>query len=338
MLLRTRRGRLRLKMQALREERSRGLVRRALFRFELWTEPASLLRPRSYANVKLWAFSVFECLVCLVCVMISAGLIFRVAGIASIAALVSGPVCAAAFLQPPGEGQIILATTFDMSDRFFDANGRLRPVGDYRKFELQAYGEYGVKDWLTLIAAPAWSQARSSMPGSGRSDGIARMEAGARVRLWQGALIEGQTSVFSFQTSVRAPFMTERLTAPFVRREVFETDVRVMFGQTFKLGAFASFVSLEAAYRTRAGAADEWRADATLGVHFSERWLLLAQTFNIFAGRYETIAPRRSHKGQISAVYRINERWSLQAGAYHIPVGRNVARESGALAGVWRRF
>lgn len=266
----------------------------------------------------------------------------RIFGVVTmVVGLISGLTLSAragAFLQPPGQGQIIVTTAFDFSDRFFDASGRLRPVGDYRKFELQAYGEYGATDWLTLIAAPAWSRAAALTPGGNRSDGIARLEAGARVRLWQGRLIEDQASIVSFQMTFRAPFARASVFAPFIRNEVFETDARLMFGQNFKLGSFSAFTSLEAGYRTRAGAANEWRADATLGVNVSESWLVLLQTFNIFAGRYSAIAGHRSHKGQISAVYRIDERWSLQAGAYHVLAGRNVAQETGLLAGVWRRF
>ena len=69
--------------------------------------------------------------------------------------VVSAPAAlAGAWTLPQGEGQLIATGTFTTGDRAYDARGRLVPVADYRKFELTAYMQYGVFDWLTAIAAP----------------------------------------------------------------------------------------------------------------------------------------------------------------------------------------
>jgi hypothetical protein len=54
-----------------------------------------------------------------------------------------------AWLMPPGEGQVIAYTAFSESNRAFDDQGHLIPVPAYKKFELGAYVEYGVTNWLT---------------------------------------------------------------------------------------------------------------------------------------------------------------------------------------------
>ena len=78
----------------------------------------------------------------------------------------NGRLRAGAWLMPPGEGQIIASTAFSGSARAFDANGRLIPVPSYDKFELGAYLEYGLTDWLTVIAAPAYDSIKQPAPAA----------------------------------------------------------------------------------------------------------------------------------------------------------------------------
>lgn len=242
----------------------------------------------------------------------------------------AGTVNASPFLQPPGEGQLIVSGGFESSDRFFDRRGRLRSVSDYRKFEFKAYVEYGATEWLTLVAAQGYSSARFSAPGGG--DSIAMTEAAARLRIWNN-----ETHFISAQAGVRAPLVLDRGIA-LTTRETVEADARLMYGRKFKLAAFDAFAGLEAGYRLRSGLADEYRFDATLGLHLNQKWMLLAQSFNIFARQDNLFAAKRSHKLQTSAVWRFDPRWALQLGVYHLPAGRNARRESGALMAVWRRF
>ena len=61
---------------------------------------------------------------------------------------------AGAFLQPADQGVVIVGSPFSNAVRAHDAYGRLAPVAAWREFELDAYAEYGVTDWLTVIAKP----------------------------------------------------------------------------------------------------------------------------------------------------------------------------------------
>ncbi|MBM3608581.1 MAG: hypothetical protein FJX29_09050 [Alphaproteobacteria bacterium] len=240
---------------------------------------------------------------------------------------------AGAFLQPPGEGQLIVTTVFESSDRFFDRNGRLRPVRDYRKLEMQAYVEYGALENVTIIAATAWSGSRFAALGGAVSDGFVRSTAGARLRLWHD-----QDNIISMQATLTAPLATEHLPPAFLIREVYESDVRLMYARRFKIYVYDGFANFESGYRSHSGRQDEWRVDATMGLHLNPRWTLIGQNLNIFARRYEIFAQRRSHKFLGAAIWRFDPRWALQFGVYHIPAGRNARQENGALASIWRRF
>ncbi len=195
------------------------------------------------------------------------------------------------------------------------------------------YAEFGATDWLTLIFAPSSSQSIGSVGADETADRYARVEAGARARLWQG-----DHSIVSFQTTIRAPYAFERGLPPGLRREVNEADARLMYGYSFEIFERSGFASAEFGYRLRAGVADEWRADFTLGYRVTPGILLLLQNFNFVAKAMAPEPYKRSHKLQFSGVFDVTDTWSLQAGAYATALGANVRRETGVVGGLWRKF
>ena len=85
---------------------------------------------------------------------------------------------------------------------------------------------------------------------------------------------------------------------------------------------------------------DEVRLDATLGIRVWRNLSLLAQSFNTVSagkGGYGFPATRFS-KVELSAVYDLDRRWSVQLGAIATIAGRNALRERGVELAVWRRF
>jgi hypothetical protein len=91
---------------------------------------------------------------------------------------------AGAWLMPPGNGQVIAGTDFSGSSRAFDANGKLNPVPSYQKFELGADIEYGLADWLTLVAYPSYDSI-SQPPPAASYDGFGESGVGGRFRLYR---------------------------------------------------------------------------------------------------------------------------------------------------------
>lgn len=236
-------------------------------------------------------------------------------------------------MQEAGQGQIIVTTTFDRSDRFFDASGKLRPLAQYRKFEMVTYAEYGATDWLTLVFAPSSSQSSGSLGAFDTADRYLRLEAGARIRVWRS-----DHSIVSFQATWRAPYAMDRGLPPGLRRETNEADLRALYGYSFKAFGRDGFFNAEMAWRMRAGAGDEWRTDFTLGYRIMPRFLLMLQNFNVSAQKSAFEPYRRWHKLQVSGVLDFGDKWSVQAGVYATLLGVSMRREQGVIGGLWRKF
>ncbi|MGE3246314.1 MAG: hypothetical protein AB7J19_08270, partial [Beijerinckiaceae bacterium] len=250
----------------------------------------------------------------------------------------SSPSLAGAILQPEGQGQIIVSGRFEQSDQFFDAQGRLRPVRDYRKFEIQAWMEYGYSKKLTLILAPATTRLQTSQPPTPVSpemrirDTYGHLEAGGRYHLADFA-----GGVLSVQATGR---VAQELTGATrgLRQDRNEADARLLYGRSFQVWRWAGYFDLQTGYRLRAGAANEWRTDMTLGFHLRPGWTMIWQVFNLVAWRTTREPAKRSHKLQTSLVYKINDAWSIQAGTFATIAAQNARWDKGFVAAVWRRF
>jgi hypothetical protein len=235
------------------------------------------------------------------------------------------------WLEPPGQGQVILGGSFSDSLRAYDVNGRLAPVSSYKKFELTAYMEYGAMEQVTLIAAPSVLDFRAKPPGESYA-GMGVLEAGARVKLY-----DYEEWTFSAQATLRE--------ATNARSRIFldtghgmQADMRVLIGRSFTILGFPAFSGIEIGYRSPGGFGHEIRADATLGVRPLEKLLVLLQTFNISAVHTTPLYPTRSNKIALSAVYELTASVSVQFGGIVGLPGVNTTTERGLIGALWYRF
>jgi protein XagA len=167
-----------------------------------------------------------------------------------------------AWLLAPGDGQVIADTFFSDSTLAFDAHGHLIPVPSYRKFELGTYIEYGLTNWLTLVASPSYDRIENPPPGQSYN-GLGESEIAARVGLYRT-----DTSVLSFQAGLRSPggSFADSL-GPFEVRRAASLDVRGLAGRNVVVAAMEGFVEAQAGYRFyAAGQPGEWRIDLTMGL------------------------------------------------------------------------
>jgi hypothetical protein len=238
---------------------------------------------------------------------------------------------AGAWLEPPGQGEVILGGTFSDSLRAYDVNGRVAPVASYKKFELTAYMEYGATEAITLIATPSVLDFRAKPPGESYA-GMGVLEAGGRVKLY-----ELEETIFSAQATFRE--------ATNSRSRIFldtghglQADARLLIGRTFTILGFPAFSSLEIGYRSPGGFGHEVRADATLGVRPVDKLLVLLQTFNISAIHIAPLYPTRSNKLALSAVYDVTQSISVQVGGILGLPGVNTTTERGIISALWYRF
>ncbi|WP_026606516.1 transporter [Methylocapsa acidiphila] len=242
---------------------------------------------------------------------------------------------AGAWLMPPGEGQIIASTAFSGSTRAFDARGKLIPVPSYDKFELGAYLEYGVNDWLTVIAAPAYDQIKQPPPAASYA-GLGESEIGARFGLYHS-----DNWAFSAQASLRTPGASLNDTlAPSQPKRAGGLDLRLMLGRTFDLAGLPAFAEVQTGYRVYAqNQPGEYRLDLTLGLRPLPQLLGLLQSFSsISKGSGGGFKHGSWHKLQPSLVYDLSPQWSVQLGGFVTVAGVNAGRELGPFAGLWYRF
>jgi hypothetical protein len=147
--------------------------------------------------------------------------------------------------------------------------------------------------------------------------------------------------VTSAQVTFRIPGTYEYTNPAAIGYTDPEVDVRGLVGYSFKAGTLPSFVDVEIAQRFRIGGPpDEFRTDITLGVNVTDKWLLLAQSFNVTSEGAGTwgFGSFGYYKLQLSAVYAVTKSVSLQLGGYSTYWGRNALQENGLVVGAWYKF
>ncbi|REF87746.1 hypothetical protein DES32_1375 [Methylovirgula ligni] len=241
---------------------------------------------------------------------------------------------ASAWLEPPGEGQIITGSVFSDSTRYFDPNGKLIPIPAYEKFSLGSYIEYGLSDEFTLVARPFFDHdTQATTPTTRLTTG------GTDIGLRAGVANFGDT-VISVQAVAHVPFVSRQPLVNFDSDSIVSGDFRLLIGHSFSLAGMDGFVDLQGSYRLVGDdMPDEWHADVTLGARPRPNILLLLQSFATIAPQATADSPAYNWvKLQESLVYDVSTTWSVQGGVFETVAGTNAGRELGPLAAVWYRF
>jgi protein XagA len=243
---------------------------------------------------------------------------------------------AGAWLMEEGHGQIVVTATGSEATEAFDHKRALVSTPRYEKFEFEGLFEYGVRDWFTAIVSPGLQHIDIAAPVDARRTGLGYTEFGGH-----GRLLQGDNWVLSVQGTVRIPGTFDAANPAAIGYNGIEQDLRLLFGYSFAIGAWPAFVDVQLAQRFRSGdPPNEARVDVTFGVRAMPQWLLLAQVFNVVSeGDSPPIYPSYDYsKFQLSVIYDLNPRWSLQAGGFTTFHGRNALQENGALVGAWYKF
>jgi protein XagA len=252
------------------------------------------------------------------------------------AALIPEAAGAGAWLMPEGHGQVAVIETVSAAGKAFDASGAPQSTPRYNKTEVQVLIEYGLSDWLTAMAIPSVQRVDIAAPINADRTGMGNSEIGARARVLQES-----NWVMSVQGTLRLPGSYDAGNPAAVGYTGFDVDLRALFGVSFALGGLPSFVDLQVAQRFRTGGPpSEARVDLTLGLRAAQQWLVLLQQFNVFSeGAGGALFPAyKYHKLQMSVIYDITPKWSLQGGAFTTFAGKSALQENGVLTGVWYRF
>jgi hypothetical protein len=244
---------------------------------------------------------------------------------------------ASAFLLPAGTGEVLTTALYSTTTRAFDSHGHPMPVASYDKIELSSYIDYGLTDWLTVIAQPGLDRIHAGGPQPATFVGLGKSDIGAAVQLYHG-----DTVSVAFQALAETPSVAARgYVAPaFVGDRNWDGTFSLLVGDSFTVAGLSAFYDVEPGYRVRgAGWPDEVRLDVTLGVRPLPHLLLMLQSFAAYATAPGPLWPRDAWwKLQASAVYEFSTHWSVQVGVFGTVSGLNAGREFGPLAGLWFRF
>ena len=243
---------------------------------------------------------------------------------------------AGAWTLDEGTGQLLLAGTAMQSSRVFNSGSDLRPIPHYNKDEAQALIEYGVTKWFTAMFAPSLQHVDIAPPFDAARSGLGYTDLGGRLKIWSDA-----SWIISGQVLLRVPGTRDTSNPAAIGNTDPEVDIRGLVGYGFNVGTMPSFAGVEVAQRFRIGGPpDEFRTDVTFGVNVTDRWLLLAQSFNVISEGTGTwgFGSFAYHKLQLSVVYALTPRLSLQLGGYSTYWGRNALQENALVTGVWAKF
>ena len=243
---------------------------------------------------------------------------------------------AGAWTQAKGHGQVIVSGTYTDSPKGFDDDGNAVDIPDYRKFELNTLIEYGITDAVTAILQPQIQSVDIGQPTDASRFGLGYSELGGRVRLWSD-----DVSVLSGQVVARIPGTYDDDDPASIGNTDPELDMRMLYGRSFGIGSWSSFLDVQLGYRARFGdPPSEFKADVTFGTRPADDLLLLVQSFNSIGDGSEKsfFVSGSEHKLQLSGVWDVNESWSLQLGGVATIAGENALRERGLVAAVWHRF
>lgn len=253
-------------------------------------------------------------------------------------ALTLGPTAAVAgaWTLEADQAVAIVGGLASQGNQVFDGGGRLRSAPRYSKQELQTLIEYGASDRVTVIVGPSLQGVQLRGTLDSERSGLGYTDVGARVRL--GA---SDDWVLSGQTIFRIPGTLDKTNPAAIGYTDPEIDMRGLLGVGFKIAGWPAFVDIELAQRFRPGGPpDEFRADLSLGIRPFDRWLFLAQSFNVISEGAGTwgYASYAYYKAQLSVVYAVNRALSLQFGGFTTYAGRNALQENGLVMAAWYRF
>ena len=258
---------------------------------------------------------------------------------AAAAAIVAGTLSATSaganpWLMPKGEGRVIVTGIYSHADKIFDSSGDSVEAPDYDQLMAYFLTEYGLTDDITLVANPGLK--KIDIEDGDSHFGLDNVEVGARYRLFHD-----ERWVISAQATAFVPGTTRNAGIAQIGGSDFQAEGRLQAGYGFSLGKLRGFTSVEGAYRWRSGdPPNEFHGDATLGLHASDRLLVIGNVFNTWsAGRGSNGFPSYRYSNLYAGgVYDVSRRVAVQLGGLATVTGRNALRERGVYTGLWLKF
>lgn len=225
--------------------------------------------------------------------------------------------------------------------RYFTTSPQDEDIRRFERLESDLYLEFGLTSAVTLGAKAVYGTSWLTRNGAVETiSGFSEVGGFGQYELRRTA-----ADAFSLRLSVIAPSDLGAGVRQGLQSDGVDVETAALYGRNLSSGPVKTFLALNAGYRKRFGdAADQLRAQATLGAEPGERWLLLADIFVERSLRNATDggADFDIIKVQPSIVYRFGEgpkrRWAAQAGMTEEIAGRNLSLGRAAFVSLWSAF
>lgn len=252
-------------------------------------------------------------------------------GVVLVLACFPVPARAGAWLQAPASWQAISTILYTDATHTFG----VRPPTHFRRALLQTDVQYGWNDRLTLFVRTETAFVHLHGAGKVFDTTSNAFEGGARYRLGTGMLQD--YDVLSIEAMARTAGAFNFSVSATGAAGGQAGGTRLLYGVPYKLAGLDGFVNVEAGMRFLTPPRPrETVLDATAGLWLTQTNMIMLQNFNLISGPAQAPYGRfRSHKVQLSWVWRVAENYAVQAGAYFSPAGSNALQENGALVSVW---
>jgi hypothetical protein len=260
--------------------------------------------------------------------------------------LLAGKVYAGGWIQEAGSGLFIKNTSYFSDSNFFDNYGNKKSLnGLYRKYEVNPYLEYGLRDWLTIGGSIYLQRVikNDSISATTQSNyGVGDSEIFARTRLWHD-----DNFSFAVEPMVKFPSLTNSYSQPMIGNKNFATGLTLSAGYDFIAFGQSHFVNLDVGYKKRFGNSNnQLKYAASAGFSVSPSWVLMPQIF--ITSRYKNKAyPIFTQSSgddysltqlQFSALYKVNKKLAVQTGFFYNVAGKNIGNGKGIIFAVHRGF
>jgi hypothetical protein len=255
--------------------------------------------------------------------------------------------CAAfsgAWVQPEGATRFILNASAYSASEAFDAAGRRGAVGEFSKYEINPYLEYGLSPAWTVGGSVFLNRVAQENPGGGESDnyGLGESEIFFRSRLY-----ERDGVVVSAQPLLRFSPLYRGGGEPSAARSGWDGELGLLAGYGFDAYGQHHYLDGKLGYRYRSGApGDQFRVQAAAGLGVSETVTVLTEA--AWTGEAETLPANSVSlsgqndysllRGQVSALWAYDERHTAQLGVFRHLRGEETGAGGGVLLAWWTRW
>jgi hypothetical protein len=245
---------------------------------------------------------------------------------------------AGAWTREQNQYLLVVPMDYTVADKQFDENGDKVDRLKFQQIVLGPYMEFGLTDNFTMGAQANFRWVRQSLPmnDSAENTSLSDVSALARYRLWGE-----DAAAFSFQALVKIPADANELEAAALGFDQVDVEGSFLFGNAVPAGSGRVFYNVDLGYRKRFDTpSDEIHGNAYVGWSpGGTRWSFVLASNNTFGldnednNVFEALTARpdyRRNQAQLSASYRVSERFSVVAGGNTTFSGRNVGVSHGA--------